>query len=198
MSEDRKTKQERNDRLVWVDLETTGLDDHVEQEAILQFGIAVTDLDLNIIDAQSVLVWEQWQASCWAKADPYVRDMHTKSGLIEKAEKHGIPWLGAKHHMDEWLGAFGLDGKKSPMCGSSIQFDRNFLKHYAPNFLLRHFSYRNIDVSSFKETFAHFRPELNEERDAAYVHDEKAHSVLDDIEDSIAEYKFYLTKTGIL
>ena len=48
-----------------------------------------------------------------------------------------------------------------------------------------HLLYRNIDVSSIKELYKHWRPNLEEFKK------KKAHTALEDIRESIAELKYY-------
>ncbi len=187
---------ERNSLFVWVDLETSGLDANVPSEAIFSSGIKVTDLDLNTVAEQEWLIWGGWEQNCWGNAVDFVRDMHAKTGLIERCKVEGLPRPEVELAMHGFLDQFDLNPRKTPLCGSSVQFDRNFMAHWMPTFLFSNFSYRNIDVSSFKEAFEHKRPDLIPLRDKAYLHEDKVHSVLADLDDTVAEFGFYYNLMG--
>ena len=66
--------------LVWMDLEMTGLD-HTS-DVIVEIATIVTDDDLTIIAEGPDLVIHQ-PDEVLAKMDPFVVDMHTRSGLLD-------------------------------------------------------------------------------------------------------------------
>src|SRR6187401_882457 len=66
--------------LVWMDLEMTGLD-HTS-EVIVEIATIVTDDDLTIVAEGPDLVIHQ-PDEVLAKMDPFVLDMHTRSGLLD-------------------------------------------------------------------------------------------------------------------
>ena len=71
----------RDDLLVWVDLEMTGLDP--ETCVIVELALIITDRELNAIaDPLNLAIWQP--ESILDKMSPYVRKMHTKSGLVER------------------------------------------------------------------------------------------------------------------
>ena len=64
----------RDDLLVWVDLEMTGLDP--ETCAIVELALIITDRELNAIaDPLNIAIWQP--ESVLDKMSPYVRKMHT-------------------------------------------------------------------------------------------------------------------------
>lgn len=162
--------------LVWCDVETTGLDTDVVK--ILELGIVITTPDLEVLFARS------WLTDCEKghKPAPFVIDMHTKSGLWDaRAEGHVFPLREAETQAVEAIRRHGAYG--SPLCGSSVHFDRNVLRaHGSP--ILDAVSYRNIDVSSLKELAARWGyPKAPDGR--------KMHRALPDCLDSVNELTHY-------
>ena len=70
-----------NDRLVWIDCEMTGLS--VAADEIVEIACIVTEADLTEIDTGISLVVKPNDAPL-AAMDPFVLNMHTVSGLLEK------------------------------------------------------------------------------------------------------------------
>ena len=75
------TIQASNERLVWMDLEMTGLDP--ETCVIVQMAVIITDRELNPIgNPLDLVVWQP--ESALEVMDPFVRKMHKKSGLLDQ------------------------------------------------------------------------------------------------------------------
>jgi oligoribonuclease len=70
----------RNDRLVWIDLEMTGLDP--TRDEIVEIAAIVTDAELTELDAGISLVVCPPDLSILAGMDDVVVRMHTESGLL--------------------------------------------------------------------------------------------------------------------
>ena len=73
----------KNDRLVWVDMEMSGL--LPETDRILEIAMIVTDGDLNIVAEGPVLVVHQEDAVL-DRMDAWNKGTHSKSGLIDKVK----------------------------------------------------------------------------------------------------------------
>ena len=70
-----------DDRLVWMDLEMTGL--NPETCSIVQMAVIITDRDLKPIgNPLDLVVWQP--ESVLESMEPFVRRMHQKSGLIAR------------------------------------------------------------------------------------------------------------------
>ena len=176
------------ERLVWTDIETTGLDP--AKEVILEVGFKITDLTLHVVDNFSVCIWnEAFYANKVREANDLVKDMHDKSGLFEDASMNGVEPDEAEAMILHWLDKNEI-GREDPMCGSSVQFDRGFLAEQMPD-VANTFSYRNIDMSSVKELCRRFNPILYSKLDED-TNPQKAHRVSPDIDDTINEAEFYL------
>lgn len=171
--------------LVWVDIETTGLDP--EEDSILEVGLAVTDADLSMRACTSRIV--QPMRRLLDDAEEVVRSMHHRSGL--SAELHdgwGQPERQVEATLVEWLRE-RVEPGASPMCGSSVHFDRRFLHLHMPD-LEAMFHYRNIDVSTIKELVARWYVDDGDEPDYEPVR-RNQHRAISDLTDSIQELAHY-------
>ena len=134
------------DRLIWIDLEMTGLD--TDRDGILEIATVVTDGQLNLLAEGPELAIAHALATLEAM-DDWNRTQHGKSGLWRRVLEEGVPLAEAEARtlafLDQWVQA-----KASPMCGNSICQDRRFMHRLMPA-LEAHFHYRNLDVSTIKE-----------------------------------------------
>lgn len=183
-------KKLRNDRLVWCDLETTGLDlengmSGCQTHFILEIGIHITDLQFNIIDDGLDLIVHHDLDVIQKISDPKAFEFHKKSGLLDKVERSTINLSHAEQLILNYLEQFDIEPKTSPICGNNVSFDKNFLDAQMPR-LANFFHYRKIDVSSFKEVFNRLHPE-----NVNLVQKKLKHRALDDIKESIDELKLY-------
>jgi oligoribonuclease len=167
-----------------VDTETTGLDPW--SDWLLEVGVVITDDDLVEIDAYSVLVKEAPTRVMSQGMSDYVREMHTANGLLADVELDGVDIDVAEWALMGKLGEWGIEPGTIPMSGSTVAFDRGFLKEDMPAFNAL-FHYRSIDVSTLKELCRQWRPDLLVESSDK----DKKHRVLDDCRASIAELRRY-------
>ena len=170
-----------NTRLVWIDLEMTGLDP--EQERIIEIATIVTDSGLQVIAEGPVLAVHQPDEVLDAM-DEWCTTTHGNSGLTQRVKESPITELAAEEQTLNFL-ARHLEPGESPLCGNSIGQDRRFLVKYMPR-LEGFFHYRNLDVSTIKELARRWRPDVLEG-----VRKKGTHLAMDDIRDSIAELQHY-------
>lgn len=140
-------------RLVWLDMEMTGLDP--EKERIIEVAVVVTEADLTVVAEGPVLVVHQ-PDSLLDAMDNWNKSTHGKSGLIEKVKASTLGEAQAEQILLEFL-AEHVPAGKSPLCGNTISQDRRFMYAYMPN-LERFFHYRNLDVSTLKELARRWAP----------------------------------------
>lgn len=172
-----------DDRLVWIDLEMTGLD--VERHRIVEIAVLVTDAQLELLDDGLDLVVHQ-PSAVLAEMDDFVRKMHTKSGLLAEIERSTLTLDEAGKQAIEYVSRFVPESGIAPMCGNSIGVDRRFLDRSLPD-LDRYLHYRSIDVSSIKELCRRWYPAAYQKRPSKA----EAHRALDDIRESVAELRYY-------
>ena len=168
--------------LVWIDCEMTGLS--LESDALVEIAVLVTDSELNLIGEGVDLVIHATEGQIESMND-FVRDMHTKSGLINEISG-GISVSEAERQILEYLSSVGVIAGKSPLAGNSVSVDRNFIARDMPA-LAAFLHYRTIDVSTIKELSRRWYPK------AYFAAPAKTgnHRALGDIRDSIAELAYY-------
>jgi oligoribonuclease len=168
-------------RLVWIDLEMTGL--KPDTDRIIEVALVVTDGDLAPVAEAPVWAVRQAEATLDAM-DAWNKGTHGRSGLIERVKTSAL----AEAEVEAAALAFLVEhvpAKTSPMCGNSICQDRRFLARWMPA-LEDYFHYRNLDVSTLKELVRRWKPELMKG-----VPKEGKHEALADVYESIAELRYY-------
>jgi oligoribonuclease len=169
------------DRLIWIDLEMTGLD--TENDLIIEIATVVTEPDLSIVAEGPMLAIHQ-SDEVLARMDAWNTEHHGSSGLSARVRDSNIDEAEAEAGTLAFLSEHVAAGA-SPMCGNSICQDRRFLHRHMPA-LERFFHYRNLDVSTLKELARRWAPAVE-----AAVRKESKHLALSDIHDSIAELVHY-------
>src|SRR5690606_22326925 len=156
----------RQDRLVWIDLEMTGLD--TDRDLIIEIATVVTDGQLNLL-AEGPDMAISHPLSTLEAMDDWNRNQHGKSGLWRRVLEEGVTLAEAEARTLEFLRQWVPAGA-SPMCGNSICQDRRFLHRLMPE-LEAYFHYRNLDVSTLKELARRWSPQV-----LAGVNKESAHT----------------------
>lgn len=171
-----------NEVLVWIDCEMTGLS--IVNDALVEIAVLVTDSELNVLgDGVDILI--KPPQSALDQMDDFVRDMHTKSGLLAALDQ-GVTLAEAEAQVLEYVRKYSPETRKSPLAGNSVGTDREFIARDMPQ-LQEHLHYRIVDVSSIKELARRWYPR------AYFASPVKAgnHRALDDIIESIEELKYY-------
>ncbi len=169
----------RHHRMVWIDLEMTGLDVH--RESIIEIATVVTDADLNVLATGpnlAVSVSEELISGM----DEWNTRHHHRSGLVDRIRNEGVSASEAEQatlaFLREWV-----DENTAPLCGNSVWNDRQFMAKEMPE-LLDYLHYRMVDVSTVKELARRWYnlPRFSKKG---------AHLALDDILESIEELKHF-------
>lgn len=194
--------------LVWIDLETTGLDPR--KELVLEVACVVTDDALNEV-ARFQRVTNAAKSVRFADVDPYVINMHFENGLWREsmllADTYENTVAGIDFELSAMINKYGCttvpkkndDGiivgetlSRPQLAGSTISFDRAFLDAHFPK-TSKELHYRNVDVTSFNEVARRFWPELHEKRPRE---NGTKHRALDDILHSIQVLRYYVNNLG--
>lgn len=168
-------------KLLWVDLEMTGLD--AQNDVILEIAAEITDFEFKtlasyeaIVKQPKELVIERMNKNIWWRDYPDNRDEFVRkmdSGKMPDQVEQEMVALIEEH--------FGTE--PAVLAGNSIHNDRNFIKQWWPELDLK-LHYRMLDVSAWKVFM----------QGAYGVEFEKkeVHRAFDDIQASIAELQHYL------
>uniref|UniRef100_A0A8C5PCP4 Oligoribonuclease, mitochondrial n=1 Tax=Leptobrachium leishanense TaxID=445787 RepID=A0A8C5PCP4_9ANUR len=170
------------DRMVWVDLEMTGL--NIEVDQIIEMACLITDSELNVLHEGPNLIIHQPDdlldgMSNWCK------EHHGESGLTQAVRESNITLQHAEYSFLSFIRQHTPPGL-CPLAGNSVHADKKFLDKHMPQFM-RHLHYRIIDVSTVKELCRRWYPKEYEQAPKK----KSSHRALDDIKESVKELQFY-------
>lgn len=180
MATDARVKNKDNLRIVWVDLEMTGLD--IDKDHILEMACLITNSDLETIAEGPNLVIHQPE-EILQNMNEWSREHHGKSGLTEASRKSDISLQEAEYKMLSFVRKY-TPSNQCPLGGNSVHADKRFLDKYMPQFM-SHLHYRIIDTSTIKELCRRWYPCILPPRKMLN------HRALDDIKESVEELSFY-------
>jgi oligoribonuclease len=168
-------------KLLWVDLEMTGLDP--ELDVILEVAAEITDFEFKTLASYEAIVRQP------------------RETIIERMKKNPW-WTGYPENRDEFIAKMdtakpsqiveqelvqlivdNFKAEPAVLSGNSIHNDRNFIKHWWPA-VDEKLHYRMLDVSSFKI--------LMQGKYTVEFEKHELHRAFDDIRASIAELEYYL------
>ncbi|MDO4753288.1 MAG: oligoribonuclease [Candidatus Saccharibacteria bacterium] len=167
-------------KLLWVDLEMTGLDP--VKDRILEVAAIATDMSFNevgrfeaVVRVSPDLIKKRMVGEFWDK------NSTSRDSLI-KQNSDGEPVSEVEKRLIEFVDK--NFGKEIYLAGNSIHQDKKFIEREMPE-LNKRLHYRMLDVSAWKIYFENAlgRKFLKAEE----------HRALSDIEGSIEELKWYLT-----
>lgn len=167
-------------KLLWVDLEMTGLDP--VKDRILEVAAIATDMQLNevakyeaVVKVDEKIIKSRMVGEFWEK------NSATRDALIAQ-NKDGKPVAEVEKELLEFVNK--SCSKVVYLAGNSIHQDRKFIEREMPE-LNKKLHYRMLDVSAWK---IYFENAMNKK----FTKPEN-HRALDDINGSIEELKWYLT-----
>jgi len=166
-------------RLLWMDLEMTGLDDQKDQ--ILEVAAVVTDLELRPLEEFHRVVFQPPEVL--AAMNDWCKKTHGESGLTAACAT-GTALAEVERELIALVDRHFSTKDRPVICGNSIGNDRRFIDRYCVEFSKR-LHYRMIDVSSFKEIYR--------ERWGVDFKKKNSHRAVDDIFESIRELEHYLS-----
>jgi len=167
-------------RMVWMDLEMTGLS--VSTESIIEIATVVTDGELNIL-AQGPNLAIRVPEALLDAMDEWNTTHHHNSGLVDRIKNEGVSVEEAEEATLAFLSQW-VEPNTAPLCGNSIWNDRRFLEKEMPR-LLDFLHYRMVDVSTVKELAGRWYPNLSR------YPKKGAHLALDDTLESIEELRYF-------
>jgi oligoribonuclease len=164
-------------RLLWMDLEMTGLD--ATRERILEVAAIITDMELQPLSDYHSVVYQG--SELLSAMDEWNRTTHTASGLLNLVPQ-GKSQNQVDQELAEWVSGY-FNKERAVLAGNSIHQDRKFIDLYLPK-LASALHYRMLDVSAFKILFRE-RFKLSFEKG-------NSHRALEDVQASIDELRYYI------
>lgn len=171
----------KSNRMVWLDMEMTGLNPDIDR--ILEVAVIITEDDLSVVAEAPVYVIHQDDALL-NSMDNWNTSTHTKSGLVAKVKESKLNEAQVEEALLDFFKKHIPEGTV-PLCGNSVNQDRRFMFKYMP-LLEKYLHYRTVDVSTFKELAKRWKPDVYK----AFKKKSK-HEALADIYESIEELKHY-------
>lgn len=169
-------------KLLWLDLETTGLDETMD--CIIEVGCILTTSDLQPLGEFSAVVKPEPLGLGRMLQDPIVRPMHVANGLLEDVlETTDVDKIHVVTvRLLDWLANNGAEPGKVALAGSGVgHFDIQFIRRYMPQ-LAEFLHYWIIDISSVRH--AH---DMWVGTTISTANDDKTHRALDDVQCHVAE-----------
>lgn len=176
----------RPEKILWVDLEMTGLDP--AEDRILEVAAIVTDWDFHEIATYETAVLVEPELLERRMTGPFWQEFDTVRQALQAASAGGQASGAIERKMLTFLHRYFPEDEKVLLAGNSIHQDRKFIEREWPTLDAR-LHYRMLDVSAWKVVFeAKYRKSYKKP---------EAHRALDDIRGSIDELKYYLAKVKL-
>lgn len=174
-------KKVKPTKLLWVDLEMTGLD--AQEDVILEVAAEITDFEFKTLATYEAcikqpkeLVVKRMQANAWWQSYPENRDHFVNE--LERGKELAVVEQELIALLEEHFGT-----EPAILSGNSIYNDRMFIKQWMPALDLK-LHYRMLDVSAWKVFMqGRFGKEFRKP---------EVHRAFEDIQGSIAELQYYL------
>lgn len=165
-------------KLLWIDLEMTGLD--AGKDVIIEVACEVTDFDFKTLANYEAVI--KHPKDKMDNMNDWSKTQHKASGLIDRIDKDGRE---EKEVIHELIGFITAQFGKEPaiLAGNSIHNDRKFIQTWWPE-VEELLHYRMLDVSSFKI--------LMQAKYGVSFAKKEVHRAFDDIQASIAELQYYI------
>lgn len=131
--------------LLWLDLETTGLDPN--KDSILEIALVETDQDLNMVATFSRVLY--YPETLQPALPEHVLAMHTQNQLLDEcaATANTMPLVEAE--VSAWAEEHQIKNPR-PMAGTNPHFDRAFLRRHFPRLEQQLFHYRSFDMNTLR------------------------------------------------
>lgn len=174
--------------LLWVDVETTGLGAHAEY--LLEVAAVITNLDATVEygEFHRVIKYPREVVNAIRSVtDDFVVNMHDQTGLWDRLPD-GQNIVEVDRDFLEFIKTTVPEPRKARLAGNSVRLDLNFLEEKLPH-TYAHLHYRSVDVSALAYVMADCWGVV-----PGYFEKKKTHAALEDIRESIAEYKWLHTR----
>ena len=137
-----------SDKLVWIDLEMTGLEN---TDLIMEIACLITDKDLNIIEKGPEIVIRHSRERLDQMGE-WCTKHHGDSGLTDACINSKFTVQDAESKVVDFIKKH-LDQEQGMLAGNSVHADKQFLIREMPR-IVELLHYRIVDVSTIKELCA--------------------------------------------
>jgi oligoribonuclease len=166
-------------RLVWVDLEMTGL--NPKHDTILEIAAVVTGADLVPLAEIERVVHQPDENLALMSAR--VRQIHTDNGLLEDVKNKGMEIRIAEHNVLQAISKVTEPGQ-ALLCGRSVDHDWKFLLKHMPR-LEQHLHTNRVDVATMSVLVDNWFPDL------MYQPPTTRHRAMEDVKAGLDEMRYY-------
>jgi oligoribonuclease len=176
--------------MLWLDLESTGLDPQLDP--ILEVGLILTDFDLNPIVGYSEVVEMTTQGAERVRANEVVKDMHKKNGLLADSIKKGAPLAQVEEEIIKLIKeTTTAEPGEVLLSGSGVShYDQRTIEAQMPK-LHRWLAYYTADVGTFRRQARIYAGKYITPFNPSSYGDEKLHRAYADAEAHLAEATQY-------
>lgn len=181
-------KNELPERIIWLDLEMTGLD--ANADLILEVAAIITDWDFKELGTyEGIIKHDEAELKARLEANGAFWSLHpeTKNGLVAQNATGKSPEQ-VEEELLQFIDKHFEAGKTVLLGGNSIHIDRRFITARWPR-LDERLYYRMLDVTAWKVV-------MESKYGKRYAKPE-VHRALEDIRGSIQELKYYLSKVKV-
>ncbi|KAK4032682.1 ribonuclease H-like domain-containing protein [Parachaetomium inaequale] len=176
---------QRQDALVWIDCEMTGLDP--DTDLIIEIYCLITNGQLELVDEAGWGTVVHQTSERMAMMDEWCTRVHGESGLTAAVIESTVTPQQAADGLLAYIQKYVPERGIALLAGNSVHADRAFLRKGPYSKVLDHLHYRILDVSSIKEAARRWCPQAA----SAVPRKKGLHKAKDDILESIDEAKYY-------
>lgn len=184
---DNVTEAASDARLLWIDLEMTGL--VANRDKILEVAAIITDWEFKeLAEFHSGVGQKENEVGSLLDANPfYVKMKDNKRALLELANS-SPPSQIVEQQLMKFITEHCDMHRPVVLAGNSIHIDRQFISAAWPH-LEQVLHYRMLDVTAWKLVFEAKYGIKHEKRET--------HRALEDVKESIAEMKNYISRINL-
>jgi oligoribonuclease len=166
-------------RLVWIDLEMTGL--NAASDHVLEIAAVVTGADLRPLAEIERVIFQP--DDVLDRMSARVKKIHTDNGLLEAVRASKTTRAEAERAVLQAIAKHCPPGE-GILCGSSVYHDWRFLVRHMPR-LEQHLHFRQIDIGTISVLVSAWYPQIEFPRPAT------DHRAMADVKASLEELRFY-------
>lgn len=180
----RVQQEAKKKRILWIDIETTGT--NPLKDDILQIALIITDNKNRTLIEREYIVKHKLK-KVMKKADDYVKDMHSKTGLWDRLEVEGVELKDIDNEISEIIKKNMNTDYPLSIAGNSVHFDNSFIQAQMTE-TAELLSHRVLDMSAVLQWFRVYGNKVDMPKH------EVSHDALDDIRHSIEQSRYALNK----